>query len=127
MRRLALVLALSITSLTPTALVAQGKSTSAETKAAGEKFKQAQKKFEKKDYAAALELAQAALETTGSPNARLYVARCLRELGRLDEAHEEMQRTHREALEAAKKDAKYEATRDSAAAELALLDQKSEK
>lgn len=96
----------------------------ADTKAALEKFKQAQKRFEAKDYAPALELARAALEITGSPNARLYVGRALRELGQLAEAHAELDRTLRDAREAANKDPKYEPTRDSAAAELALLDQR---
>lgn len=94
------------------------------TKAALEKFKQAQKSFDAKDYAQTLELARAALEVTGSPNARLYVARALRELGQLPEAYTELEHTLRDAREAAKKDAKYEPTRDAAAAELALLDQR---
>jgi len=96
----------------------------AETKAALEKFKQAQKSFDAKDYAQTLELARAALEVTGSPNARLYVARALRELGQLPEAHAELERTLKDARELARKDAKYEPTRDAAAAELALLDQR---
>ncbi len=95
-----------------------------ETKAALEKFKQAQKSFDAKDYATALELARAALEITGSPNARLYVGRALRELGQLAEAHAELERTLRDSREAANKDPKYGPTRDSAAAEIALLDQR---
>ncbi|MCC6668191.1 MAG: tetratricopeptide repeat protein [Polyangiaceae bacterium] len=98
--------------------------TAADTKAALEKFKAAQKAFDAKDFAQALDLARAALEVTGSPNARLYVARALRELGRLPEAHQELDRTLRDARDAAKKDPKYEPTRDAAAAELALLDQR---
>jgi hypothetical protein len=94
-------------------------------KAALENFKKAQSRFEDKDYAGALDAAKKAVELSGSPNARLYVARSLRELGRLAEAHFEMERTLKEARDlAADKDAKYEATRDAAAAELALLDQK---
>lgn len=89
-----------------------------------EQFKQAQSRYEAKDYAAALELARSALEGTGSPNARLYVARCLRELGRVAEAHAEMDRTLRDARDRAGKDEKYVPTRDAAAAELALLDQR---
>ncbi|MBE7484050.1 MAG: tetratricopeptide repeat protein [Polyangiaceae bacterium] len=95
-----------------------------DAKLALEKFKQAQKAYDAKDYAQALELARAALEGTGSPNARLYVARALRELGQLPEAHGELERTLRDARDAAKTDAKYEPTRDAAAAELALLDQR---
>jgi hypothetical protein len=96
-----------------------------EGKAALEAFKAAQSKYEDKDYAGALEAAKKAVELSGSPNARLYVARSLRELGRIPEAHAEMERTLKEARDLAdQKDAKYEATRDAAAAELALLDQK---
>jgi len=120
MRRLwALVLAAGL-STTPLVASAQAKAPSG----AAEKFKQAQERYEAKDFTSGLELARAALEATGSPNARLYVARCLRELDRLSEAHEEMERTLRDAREAAKTDPKYVATRDTAAAELALLDQK---
>jgi hypothetical protein len=102
----------------PVAATAQPK----ESGAALENFKKAQERFDANDYSAALELSRAALEATGSPNARLYVARSLRELGRLAEAYAELERTLQDAREAAKKDPKYGATRDSAAAELALLD-----
>jgi hypothetical protein len=120
MRRLwALLLAAGL-STTPIAASAQAKAPNP----AAEKFKEAQERYEAKDFASGLELARAALDATGSPNARLYVARCLRELDRLAEAHEEMERTLRDAREAAKTDPKYVATRDAAAAELALLDQK---
>jgi len=94
-------------------------------KAALEAFKTAQARYEARDYAAALEAAKKAVDLSGSPNARLYVGRSLRELGRLAEAHFELERTLREARDlAADKDSKYDATRDAAAAELALLDQK---
>src|SRR5690349_20206805 len=96
-----------------------------EAKAALEAFKDAQTKYEDKDYTGALEAATKAVELSGSPNARLYIARSLRELGRIAEAHAEMDRTLKEARDLADaKDSKYAATRDAAAAELALLDQK---
>lgn len=98
--------------------------TPAEIRAATEKFREAQKKYEAKDYGAALELARMALEVSGSPNARLYVARSLRELGRLTEAHDEMSLTLRDATERAQAENKYVPTRDAAAAELALLQRK---
>jgi hypothetical protein len=108
----------------PFAASAQPASSAAERQAAGKKFREAQKLYDKQQYAAALELARAALEVSGSPNARLYVARSLRELGRLTEAYEEMSITLRESGEMAQSEAKYEPTRDAAAAELALLQRK---
>src|SRR5688500_517595 len=72
-----------------------------EGKAALEAFKAAQSKYEDKDYAGALEAAKKAVELSGSPNARLYVARSLRELGRIPEAHAEMERTLKEARDLA--------------------------
>jgi hypothetical protein len=96
-----------------------------EAKAALEAFKTAQTSYEDKNYEAALTAAKKAVDLSGSPNARLYVARSLRELGKLAEAHAEMERTLKEARDLADaKDTKYAATRDAAAAELALLDQK---
>src|SRR5690606_2454387 len=55
-------------------------------------------------------------------NARLYVARCLAQLGRLPEAYREMKGTVDVAREKAVDDDKYVATRDAAAAELAQLE-----
>jgi hypothetical protein len=108
---------------TPLAVSAQpeGAPSAAERQAATKTFREAQKQYEQKQYAAALELARTAFEVTGSPNARLYVARSLRELGRHAEAYEEMSATLRESTEMAQSEAKYEPTRDAAAAELALL------
>lgn len=98
--------------------------TPAEIAAATKKFREAQKKYEQKDYPAALELARMAHEVSNSPNARLYIARSLRELGRHAEAYEEMSIVVREATERAQSEVKYEPTRDAAAAELALLARK---
>jgi hypothetical protein len=71
-----------------------------------------------------LPLFRSALEVSDSPNARLYVARCLRSLGRLVEAYEEMSATAREATRRAETEDKYVSTRDASAAELALLEPK---
>jgi hypothetical protein len=78
--------------------------------------------FEARDFASALPSFQRAVEATGSPNARLYYARCLREVGRIVEAYDQMEQTVREARTAAESDERYAVTRDSAAAELALLE-----
>jgi hypothetical protein len=95
-----------------------------DSNAAAEAFKQAREKWNDKDYAAALPLFETALGDSGSPNARIYVARCLRELGRPLEAHEQMSRTLRESIELAQKEERYARTRDTAAAELALIESK---
>ena len=78
--------------------------------------------WEAGDHAGAYPLFQRALAVTGSPNARIFVARRLRELGRLPEAYAEMQTTWRDAQAQADQEERYAATRDTAAAEIALLD-----
>ena len=84
-------------------------------------FAEAQKLFDAKDYAGALPKFKALADETKSPNARLYVARSLRELGRIAEAYDEMEATVKDASARAEGEKKYEKTRDAAAAELALL------
>jgi hypothetical protein len=96
----------------------------AQQPSAAAKFTQGQERYDAEDYAAALALFREAHQLSQSPNAHLYVARALRELGRLAEAYDEMQQVVREATAAAEQDAKYAPTRDSAAAELAILEPK---
>ncbi len=87
-----------------------------------EAFAEAQKQFDAQDYAGALPKFQALYLETQSPNAHLYVARTLRELGRLAEAYDEMVATLKEATAKAEAEPKYVPTRDAAAAERALLE-----
>lgn len=84
-------------------------------------FIKGQELFEAKKYDEALPLFRNAFDKTKSPNASLYVARCLEKLGKLDEAYKEMQLTVGIATEKAEKDEKYATTRDAAAGELAQL------
>jgi hypothetical protein len=86
-----------------------------------EAFKDALKSFDEKNYEEAIARFSKVLASTSSPNARLFIARSLRELGRLPEAHDEMSRTLRDATAMAETEAKYIKTRDAAAAELAEL------
>jgi len=86
------------------------------------KFEAAQKRYSAADYSGALALFREALATTGSPNARLYVARCLREVGELPQAYAEMRRTARDAAELAAKEKRYQDTQKAAESELAALD-----
>jgi hypothetical protein len=87
-----------------------------------QQFASAQKLYDSGDYAAALPLFRKVLAHSGSPNARLYVARCLRELGRLPEAFEQMDTTQRDAALRAQTEPKYAQTRDASAAERAILE-----
>ncbi len=75
--------------------------------------------YDAKRYEAAL---AAFRKVPHSPNAQLYSARCLRELGRIPEAYDELRSALGEATTRADTEAKYNATRDAAAAELALLE-----
>lgn len=73
-------------------------------------------------YEEALPLLRSVYARSSSPNARLYLARCLRKLDRNVEAYDEMAGTVREATQRAEGESKYAQTRDSAAAELALME-----
>jgi hypothetical protein len=87
-----------------------------------EAFANALKLWESGDFATALPIFQQAVDASGSPNARLYVARCLRDLGKLPEAYDQMRLTLQDALKMAQDEARYAQTRNTAAAELALLE-----
>lgn len=84
------------------------------------KFSQAQALYEQGKFDDALLLFDEVAES-GSPNARLYAARCHRDLGQLPEAWEMMSLALREATKRAETEERYAATRDATAAELALL------
>jgi len=89
-----------------------------------EQFAAAEKLFDQGRYEEALALFREVHAASKSPNARLWVARVLRELGRLTEAYEEMSITVREAGERAESEPKYAPTRDAAASELAVLERR---
>jgi hypothetical protein len=86
-------------------------------------FRVALARYDKKDFEAALPLFKLAWKSSKSPNAQLYVARCLLELGRLRAAQQAYRKTFRQAqrLVTDGQKSKYAATRDAASAELALL------
>jgi hypothetical protein len=89
-----------------------------------QQFAAAQKLYDDKSYERALAQFEKLASESGSPNAELYVARCLRELGRLPQAYEQMRVALRDASAKAEQDPRYERTRDAAAAELATLEAK---
>jgi hypothetical protein len=78
--------------------------------------------YEQRSFGPALDEFRASLALYGSPNTRLYVARCLRELGRLDEALPEFERAMREAADRAPTDPRYNATRDAAQTEMLAIE-----
>ncbi len=86
-----------------------------------EQFAKGQSLYDDKKFEEALPFFRNAFEATLSPNASLYVARCLERLGKLDQAYAEMQKTVTIATEKAAEDKKYASTRDAAAGELAQL------
>jgi hypothetical protein len=88
------------------------------------KYAEALQRFDARDYEDALLLFREVVLATGSPNARLYVGRSLRELARLPEAYDELRKTLEDATKRAESEAKYVPTRDAAAAEVALLERK---
>lgn len=91
---------------------------------AAEQFGEALAEFDAGNFEKALPLFEGAFEGTQSPNARLYVARCLAKLDRTLDAYNAMKATLELAREKAESDDKYAKTRDAAAAELALLEPK---
>lgn len=88
---------------------------------AQERFARGSTLYTSHDYTHALDEFQASLALYGSPNTRLYVARCLRDLGRLDEAVPEYERASREATDRAATDPRYVPTRDAAQAEMLAI------
>ncbi len=84
-------------------------------------FNTAQEHYDQKRYTEALPLFEQVAAELDSPNAMLYVARCLREMGRSVEAYETMQRTLERARLRAATEPRFVKTRDAAQAELAEL------
>lgn len=119
-RSILLALALALAApFVPHAAGAQGVSSEA---VALTRFNRGRELFLARDYAAALMEFRAANELVPSPNTRLYIARSLREMGRLAEAYTEFQRAAAEAADRARTEPRYAATRDAARAEGSALE-----
>ncbi len=80
-------------------------------------FLKGKDKFDRNDMKTALDEFRASLEIVASPNARLYVARTLRELGRLVDAYVEFGRTAADAKEHEREDGRYGKAAQAALAE----------
>ncbi len=84
-------------------------------------FLKGKERFDHSDMPGALEEFRASLEIVASPNARLYVARTLREMGRHVEAYAEFGRTAAEAKEHEREDGRYGKAAEAALAERATI------
>jgi hypothetical protein len=88
------------------------------------RFNKGRDLFMSGQYIPALVELRAAAELYESPNTRLYIARCERELGHNATAYVEFQRTATEAADRAKTDPRYAGTQDAAKQEAAALQNK---
>jgi hypothetical protein len=116
----------SLSTLCPSWAHAQPAKPPAESAAtvAESRFFAGQKLYTDKSYEKALEEFRASYQAVPSPNSRLYIARCLRQLGRMGAAYEEFSRVILEAADRMVADPKYEATQKAASAERAMLKDK---
>lgn len=106
------------------AAVGPAQATPVQREQAQSRFQRGKERFSKGDHAGALTEFNASLDIVASPNTRLFVGRCLRELGRLVEAYVELGRTEIEAKELSKDDPRYEKAGQAAHEERAKLEPK---
>ncbi len=88
---------------------------------AQQRFSQGAALYDQRQWEPALAEFRQSITLYNSPNTRLYIARCLRELGRFDESVVEYERTAREAGDRAASDPRYATTRDVANSELTAV------
>ena len=113
----ALSLAVLTTPLASAAGADPSTATPAQKKEAMDHFTAGKQAFEAKNYEkAAMEL-RASLEVVDSPNARLELARALRDGGKLDEAWTEYERVVQDATKLSAKEERYAKTADAATTE----------
>jgi len=104
--------------------VAPAVATPVQREQAQNRFQRGKEKLAKGDKEGALVEFNASLDIVSSPNTRLYVGRCLREMGKLVTAYVELGRTEIEAKELAVDDPRYAKTAQSAHDERAKLEPK---
>lgn len=104
-----------------TAAASTAAAQSANEAAAQVRFQRGRELFVANDFNGALTEFRAANQLVGSPNTRLYIARCLRGLGRLGEAYIEFQRAGAEAADRAVNEPRYAASRDAARQEMDVI------
>jgi hypothetical protein len=121
-RLVAFALALAATTPAFAAGVAPAHATPVQREQAQSRFLRGKERFAKHKFEEALVEFSASLDIVASPNARLYVGRCLRELGRIVPAYVELGRTEVEAKELSRDDPRYEKAGQSAHEERAKLE-----
>ena len=89
---------------------------------AHERFSHGAQLYGSHQYEQALDEFRASNQLLPSPNSRLFIARCMRELNRIDEAVGEYRIAVAEATERARLDPRYGPTRDAAVSELASIE-----
>lgn len=119
-RPIALAAALAALTVAPTVAIAATPAPSPEQQAA-EAFARGRQLYDAQQFDEALSNFRAAIDLAPSPNARLYVGRCYRRLGRLAEAYNELRRAAQEADRRAATEPRYAATRETAREEAATL------
>jgi len=117
----ALALSLGTVTSAYAAGVEPAKATPAQREQAQSHFLKGRDLYNAKSYDAALVELTASLDAVASPNTRLYVARCLRDMGRTVAAHAEFGRTIVEAKGNAGTDNRYEKAAQAADEERGLL------
>jgi tetratricopeptide (TPR) repeat protein len=122
------VLSIVLAALAPSAAYAAGvspsKATPVQREQAQRRFLKGRELYNAKKYDAALEELNASLDIVASPNTRLYIGRCLRDMGRLVPAYVELGRAAIEAKELVEDDSRYESTAAAAEDERARLEPK---
>ncbi len=84
-------------------------------------FAEGRQRYDEGRFEQALVAFRRVLDVAPSPNARLYVGRSLRRLGRLAEAYNELRRAAQDANRRAATEPRYQVTRESAREEAATL------
>lgn len=124
----ALLLSLGLVVLVPSVSYAAGvspaKATPVQREQAQSRFLKGRSLYNAKKYEAALSELNASLDIVASPNTRLYIGRCLRDMGRTVEAYVELGRAAVEAKELVHEDARYEQAATAANEERAQLQPK---
>jgi hypothetical protein len=101
--------------------VEPAKATPVQREQAQSRFIKGRELYNAKKYELALVELSASLDIVASPNTRLYVGRCLREMGRTVAAYAELGRTAVEAKELLRDDSRYEKAAHAANDERAAL------
>lgn len=94
-----------------------GAATAVQREQAQARFLRGKQLYEARTFDGAAVEFRASLEIVASPNTRLYLARSLREMGKIVEAYAELGRTEVEAREHAQDDTRYAKAAEAAAAE----------